>query len=80
MKEEFCFCHILDVEEEFCYCQILDMVKDICLDDIDQLEEDRIDVLERTKAIQAKWKEVYVKRITLEKGIEEGGLILLYDK
>lgn len=49
------------------------------LDDIDQLEEDQMNALERTKAILSKRKQVYDKRITLEKGIEEGGLILLYD-
>ena len=46
---------------------------------IDRMEEDRMEALERTKEVQAKRKEVYDKRITTDKGIEEGGLVLVYD-
>lgn len=46
------------------------------LDKIDRLEEDRMDALERTKAVQAKRKEVYNKQITLEKRLEEGGPVV----
>ncbi|OAE21338.1 hypothetical protein AXG93_1675s1000 [Marchantia polymorpha subsp. ruderalis] len=35
-----------------------------------------MDALERTKAVQAKRKEVYNKQITLEKRLEEGGPVV----
>ena len=49
------------------------------MDAIDQLEEDRMDALDRTRTVQEKRKEIYDERITVDKGIEEGGLVLLYD-
>lgn len=46
---------------------------------LEDLEEARIEALERTMDIQAKKKEEYDAKLPGDNGIEKGGLMLLYD-
>ena len=49
------------------------------LANINKLEVDRMDALDQTLGVQAQQEVIYDKRLPVEKGIKEGGLVLLYN-
>ena len=56
-----------------------DLSSELRLLAIEDLEEARGDALRRTIEVQARRKEIYDAKLPKEHGIQEGGMVLLYD-